>query len=443
LLVYLILVATFGFTLMVAEIAIGRKTGKSAIDAFRSFGSRYAFIGIIAAAVPIIITPYYCVIGGWISKYLVTYISGAGATTADGGTFFSGFITSSGEPVIWTAIFIMMVMLVVGIGLEKGIEKLNAVVMPLLLVFTLAISLYVLTIPGALDGLAYYLIPRLEDFSVATVVAAMGQMFFSLSLAMGIMITYGSYMTKNAKIEGSVRQIEIADTALAFICGLMIIPAVFAFSGAEGARQAGPGLLFITMPQIFQTLPFADVLGAIFFFAVFFAALTSAISLAETVVSFVMDRLHWSRRRAAILVFLGILALAMPPTLGFSDWSGVTLTIGAVQMSILDIMDFISNSVLMPLVALLICIFVGYWIGPDTIIAEVERSAHTQDGSTQDNLMHGNVEKNGSTIVSATTLHARFKSAPLFRVMIRYIAPILLLIILISSVLNGIGLVSI
>ncbi|MDR0500724.1 MAG: sodium-dependent transporter, partial [Coriobacteriales bacterium] len=241
LLVYLILVVTFGFTLMVAEIAIGRKTGKSAIDAFRSFGSRYAFIGVLAAIVPIIITPYYCVIGGWISKYLVTYVTGGGGATADGGGFFSGFITSSGEPIFWTALFVVLVMLVVGIGLEKGIEKLNAVVMPLLLVFTVSISLYALSIPGAIDGLAYYLIPRLEDFSVATVVAAMGQMFFSLSLAMGIMITYGSYMTKDAKIEGSVRQIEIADTALAFICGLMIIPAVFAFSGAEGARQAGPG----------------------------------------------------------------------------------------------------------------------------------------------------------------------------------------------------------
>ncbi|MDR1714118.1 MAG: sodium-dependent transporter [Coriobacteriales bacterium] len=414
LLVYLLLVVTFGFTLMVAEIAIGRRTGKSAIDAFRSFGQRYAAIGVLTALVPVIITPYYCVIGGWISKYLFTYLSGGGAATADGGGFFSGFIATSGEPLGWTALFVVLVMLVVGLGVEKGIEKLNGVVMPMLLLFTIGISIYALTIPGALDGLAYYIIPHLSDISIATVVAAMGQMFFSLSLAMGIMITYGSYTSRDTDIEKSVRQIEIADTALAFICGLMIIPAVFAFSGVEGARQAGPGLLFITLPQVFAQTGFATVLGAVFFFAVFFAALTSAISLAETVVSFAMDRFGLSRRKAALAVFVVILLLAIPPTLGFSDWGAATLTIGAAQMSILDVMDFISNSVLMPLVALLVCLFVGWWRGPDVVIDEVK-----------------------------ATKSARFASEGLFKVMIRWVAPLFLLIILISSILNGLGVVSI
>ncbi|MDR3315071.1 MAG: sodium-dependent transporter [Coriobacteriales bacterium] len=413
LLVYLILVVTFGFTLMLAELAIGRKTGKSAIDAFRSFGKRYAIIGVLTALVPVIITPYYCVIGGWISKYLVVYLTGGGAGTADGGGFFSGFIASSGEPVLWTALFIVLVMLVVGIGLEKGIEKLNSIVMPVLLLFVIGISIYALTIPGALDGLAYYLIPRLEDFSIATVVAAMGQLFFSLSLAMGIMITYGSYTSKETNLEKSVRQIEIGDTALALLCGLMIIPAVFAFSGAEGAQQAGPGLLFITMPQVFATLPFSTALGAVFFFAVFFAALTSAISLAEAIVSFVMDRLGFSRRKAALMVFVGVLLLAIPPTLGFSDWGNATLTIGSADMTILDIMDFLSNSILMPLVALLVCLFVGYWVGPAFVKDEVE-----------------------------ATGGVHFKAMTLFRVMIRYIAPAFLLIILISSVLNATGIIA-
>jgi NSS family neurotransmitter:Na+ symporter len=410
---YLVLVATFGFALMMAEVALGRRTGLSATGAFRQLGKRYAIIGTLASLVPMIITPYYCVIGGWVAKYFAVFVTGSEAAAADGGPYFSAFIGSFPEPVLWTLVFALVVMLVVGVGLKNGIERVNKVFMPVFLVLALALGLYALTIPGALDGLAYFVIPHLEDFGLNTVVAAMGQMFFSLSLAMGIMITYGSYMRKEDDLEQSVHRIEFFDTLVALLAGLMIIPAVFAFSGVAGAQQAGPGLMFVTMPQVFVTLPLARVLGGVFFLLVLFAALTSAISLAETVVSILMDRFHWTRRKTVLVVTAGLLAVALLPTLGFSLLSGATVTLGAASMTILDLMDFVSNNLLMPLVALLTCLFVGYWVGPRLVQEEVE-----------------------------STPGVRFKGAVLFKVMIRYVAPAFLLVILISSVLNTLGVIT-
>jgi NSS family neurotransmitter:Na+ symporter len=413
LLTYLLLVVTFGFALMMAEVAIGRKTGLSAIGAFKKLGEKYAFIGYLESLVPIIILPYYCVIGGWILKYITTFATGGHQAAASGGDFFNGFIATSGEPVIYTAVFLLLAFVVVGRGLKRGIERLNAVLMPALLVLAVAITIYSLTIPGALDGLAFYLIPRFEDFGLGTVIAAMGQMFFSLSLAMGIMVTYGSYMRKEDNLEKSVKHIELFDSLVAVLAGLMIIPAVFAFSGAEGASQAGPGLMFVTMPQVFATTPLPQVIGLLFFLLVLFAALTSAISLAETVVSIFCDRFGWPRLRSVLVVGVGILALAMLPTLGFSDLSWLAVTIGKTQMSILDLMDFFSNNILMPLTALLICLLVGWKLKPAMVTAEVER-----------------------------TPGAKFKRARLFSVMIRYVAPVFLLVILVSSTLNAAGLIT-
>jgi NSS family neurotransmitter:Na+ symporter len=413
LLIYLALVVTFGFTLMMAEIALGRSTRLSVIGAYKKLSKRFAFLGALTMLVPIIILPYYSVIGGWILRYIGAFVSGEGMQAADGGAYFEAFITSPLSALILAAVFILVTMIVVGIGLQKGIERLNSVFMPALIVLSLGIGIYALTIPGALDGLAYYLIPRLEDFGPQTFIAAMGQMFLSLSLAMGIMVTYGSYLGKDDNMEGDVRRIELFDTAIAFLAGFMIIPAVFAFSGIEGAQQAGPSLMFVTMPQVFAMQPIGQVVGLLFFLLVLFAALTSAISIAETVVSIFIDRFGWSRIKAVIIVTLLILALAVPPTLGFSVLSNVTLPLGSVNMGILDIMDFVSNSVLMPLVALLTCLFVGYWLKPDFVVDEVESSAGVH-----------------------------FKAKRLFWVMVRYIAPVFLLLIFITSVLNALGVIS-
>ena len=406
LLIYLILAVTFGFTLMIAEIALGRKTGLSAIGAFRSLDKRYNFLGILAVIVPVIIFPYYSVIGGWVVKYFTVFVTG-GVQDSAGDTYFTDFIGGTIEPIGWFLIFLAFTAVVVLCGVEKGIEKVSKIMMPILVVLTVIISVYGLTLKGATEGLVYYVKPHMADVSVKTVLAAMGQLFYSMSLAMGIMITYGSYMKKSDKLESSVRQIELFDTGIAFLAGLMIIPAVFAFSGGDrSALNAGPGLMFMTLPKVFASMKFGGVIGTIFFLLVFFAALTSAISLMETIVSVFMDKFGWKRRFTGIFVAILALVMGIPSSLGFGPLASISWN----GMSILDIMDFISNSVLMPVVALFTCIFVGFVIKPKAVADEVKES----DGT--------------------------FAAEGMFNVMIKWVAPLFLIIILISSVASGLGL---
>lgn len=405
LLCYIILAVTFGFALMTAEIALGRKTGLSAIGAFSALNKRYRFVGVLVTLVPVIIFPYYSVIGGWVIKYFFTFLTG-GVSAAAEDTYFTGFISGVSEPIVWFVIFTAITAAVVICGVEKGIEKVSKVMMPLLVVLTVGISLYVLTIDGAMEGVKYYVLPHMSDFSIKTLLSSMGQLFYSMSLAMGIMITYGSYMSKSTNLESSVRQIEIFDTGIAFFAGLMIVPAVFAFSGGDpSALKAGPGLMFITLPKVFASIRFGGFLGTVFFVLVFFAAITSAISLMETIVSILMDFFHWSRRKTSILVFIYSLLMGVPSSLGFGIWDFVK----PLGMSILDAWDFISNSILMPIVALLTCFFAGFVIKPKAIIEE------------------------------ACAEGADFKGKHLFTVVIKWVAPVILVAILISSILNALG----
>ena len=404
LLVYIILAVTFGFSLMIAEIAIGRKTGLSAIGAFGKLSKKFKFVGMIAAIIPIIIFPYYSVIGGWVTKYLAVFVSGsAKAATSD--TYFTDFIAKPAEPLVWFAIFIGITAVIVMLGVEKGVEKVSKLMMPVLVVLTLFIAVYGLFIPGAMEGFLYYITPDFSRFSATTVLAAMGQLFYSMSLARGIMITYGSYMKKDVNLESAVHQIEIFDTGVAFLAGMMIIPSVFAFSGGdEAALGKGPGLMFITLPKVFDSMPGGTIIGAAFFLLVLFAALTSAISLMETIVSIFEDKLNFGRKKTCLLVLAGTFVLGIPSSLGF----GVLGNISVLGLSILDMFDFVSNSVLMPVVAILTCIFIGYVLKPQTLIDEVEVSAP-------------------------------FKAKKLFTVVIKYIAPVCIVLILISSVLDVLG----
>lgn len=278
LLIYLILAVTFGFALMITEIAIGRKTGKSVIGAYSAINKRFAPLGWLAAAIPVVILPYYCVIGGWVLKYLTEFATGGGKSTADSGDYFSAFISSPAAPMVFFAIFIVLTAAVVMLGVEKGIEKVSKILMPVLMLLIIGIGVYTLTLPGAIDGLIYYVKPDLSEFSIKTVIAAMGQLFYSMSLAMGIMITYGSYMRKEDNIEKSVRQIEIFDTLVAFLAGLIIVPAVFVFSGGDrSALNAGPKLMFVTLPNVFDSMSGGQIVGTVFFVLVALAALTSSI----------------------------------------------------------------------------------------------------------------------------------------------------------------------
>ena len=409
LLVYLILAVTFGFALMCAEIAIGRKTGQSAINAFGSLNKKFGFIGLLGSLVPIFILPYYSVIGGWVTKFFAVFASGQMTAAADP-AYFGTFITQPFEPIGWFFLFLGLTALIVLFGVEKGIEKVSKVMMPVLVVLTLGIAIYGMCMPGALEGVKYYIIPDFSKFSVNTILAAMGQLFYSMSLAMGIMITYGSYMKKDVSIESSVRSIELFDTGIAFLAGMMVIPAVFACGNpSEDLAKAGPTLMFQVLPRVFNSLGTVagSILGALFFLLVFFAALTSSISLMETVVSIFRDKFGWGRKFACIVVLLISILLGVPSSLGFGAWDFVTLG----GMTILDMFDFATNSVVMPIVALLTCIFIGFVLKPKTLSEEV-------------------------------ALTGTFKRRKMFEVMIKYVAPICILLILISSVLSGLGIIS-
>lgn len=415
LLVYLILALTFGFALLTTEIAIGRKTKQSPLTAYRYLSKKWGFLGILSCLVPMIIMPYYCVIGGWVVKYFIAFLTGqGGAAAADG--YFTGFITQNVSPVVFMVIFLLMAALVVYLGVDKGIEKCSRVLMPLLLVMIVGISVFALTVThtdesgvtrSGLDGLAIYVIP---DFSGLTlgkllqvIMDALGQLFFSLSVAMGIMIAYGSYVKDDTDLGRSINQIEFFDTLVAFLAGLMIVPAVYIFMGREG-MSAGPSLMFVTLPKIFAAMGGVGiVIGIIFFLVVLFAAVTSAVSILEAIVSSFMDHFHISRQKSCILNTLISLALAVLVCLGYNVlYFELELPNGSVAQ-ILDVMDYISNSILMPVVAFATCILVGWVLTPKAIIEEVEKGG------------------------------CRFGRKGLYILMIRFVAPAMLFILLLQS----------
>lgn len=423
LLIYIILVCTFGYALMVAENAIGRKSGKSSLNAFSSLNKKWGFLGVIATIIPCIILPYYNVIGGWIIQYFTVYFGGLvtdvanalqglttngtyGAGLLAGATYFTDMLASPTSLLVTQTIFTLLVMLVLLKGVKKGVERVSTILMPILIVLAIAISIYSITMPGAIEGVKYFFIPNFKNFSVMGVLAAMGQMFYSLSLAMGIMIAYGSYMPKNTSLEKNVTRIEIFDTAIAVLAGVMIIPAVFAFDKTQ--LSAGPGLMFMTLPKVFNTMPMANLVGVLFFFLVFAAAITSAISIMETIVASVCDHFKISRKAAVLITGIGSWLVSFLPALGYNVLSGVKFF---GRFDILDFMDFITNSVLMPICALLTCLFVTFGIGTKLIEDEV--------------LSFGKFNRKG-----------------LFKVMIKYIAPILVCLVLVSSILSSFGIIS-
>lgn len=402
LLVYLILACTFGFTLMTTEIAIGRKTGKSELQAYGTVHKGFKALGPFASLVPFIITPYYCVIGGWVLKYLVTFIKGAGES-ASGDQFFGDFYTGFEGPSVYFLIFVVLTTAVVIFGVQKGIENISKVMMPVLVVITIAIAIYTCLMPGAGEGVKYYLLPNFEDFTFAkllkTIVAAMGQMFYSMSLAMGIMITYGSYMRKEDSIEKSVRQIEVFDTAIAMLAGLIIVPAVFIFSnGDQSALNAGPSLMFITLPKVFASMKGGQVIGALFFVLVALAALTSSISLLETMVSIIAEKTKLNRVWSTIICFGVTILIGMISVLGYSKWSDFTI----LGYQMLDFFDFISNNVMMPLVALATCILVGFFASTKYVEEEVLLSQE------------------------------KFGAVKLYRIMVKWVCPVCMVIILLT-----------
>ena len=410
LLVYIILALTFGYAMIMAETSLGRMTGKSPVGAYGAFGkSKWRSLGgWINAVIPILIVPYYSVIGGWVIKYLVEYLLGHGQRLAADG-YFSTFISGGVSTEVCFVIFALFTLVIIFAGVRNGIERVSKVMMPILVVLSLIIAVYSVTRPGALAGVKYFLVPNFRDFSWMTVVSAMGQVFYSLSIAMGILITFGSYMKKDVSIEGSTRNVEIFDTAIAIMAGLMIIPAVFAFSGGSADNlKAGPSLMFITIPKVFASMGMGTVVGILFFLLVLFAAVTSSIALTESAVSTFEDEFGWGRRKSTVIIGIVMLALGSLSSLGYGPLAGVTI----LGMQFLDFFDFLTNSVMMPIAAIATCLLVSRVVGVDAIEQEV-----TLEGGT-------------------------FRRKKIFCVMIRYICPIFAVIILLSSVANAFGLIS-
>ena len=349
LLIYILLALTFGYTMIMAETSIGRMTKKSPVGAYASFGrSKWlSFGGWINAVIPLLIVPYYSVIGGWVIKYLVGYLTGNGSALAADG-YFSTFISDGFSTEICFLIFAGITLGIIYAGVRNGIERVSKFMMPILVVLSVMIAVYSMTRPGAVRGIQYFLVPNLKNFSWMTVVTAMGQMFYSLSIAMGILITFGSYMKKDISIEGSAEHVEIFDTAIAIMAGLMIIPAVFAFSGGDpDTLQAGPALMFITIPKVFANMGMGTFVGVLFFILVLFAALTSSIALTESSVSTIEDELGWSRKKSTLLVAVVMVILGTLSCLGYGPLASVTI----IGMQFLDFFDFMTNSVMMPIAA--------------------------------------------------------------------------------------------
>lgn len=416
LVIYLVLALTFGFTLLSTEIAIGRKTKQSPLTAYGKIHKSWKPLGVIACIVPVIILPYYCAIGGWVLKYFIAYLTGNGMAAAEDG-YFTGFITSDIEPLIMMFLFLFAVAFIIFRGVNKGIEASSQIIMPVLLLLVVIIAIFSLTIKhtGAdgitrtgLEGFKVYVVPSFEGLTVkgffSVLVDAMGQLFFSLSVAMGIMVAYGSYVKDDANLTRSINQIEIFDTAVAFLAGVMIIPAVFTFMGAEGMQASGPSLMFVSLPKVFAAMgKIGNIVGCLFFAMVLFAAVTSAMSVMEAVVSSFMDQFHISRTKAACVEGIIALIAGIVVCLGYNAlYFEVTLPNGAVAQ-ILDIMDYISNNLLMPVVAIGTCILIGWVVKPKVIIDEVEKSG------------------------------GKFGRKWLYIPMIKVVAPILLIILLLKS----------
>ena len=415
LVVYIILALTFGFTLLVSEVAIGRKTKQSCLTAYGKINKRWGWLGGLTGEVTFIIFPYYCVIGGWVLKYCVVFITGQEVEAA-GDTFFTDFIGNNFEPIIFLALFMAATCFVVYRGVNKGIEAMSKILMPVLLFFVIGIAIFSLTIQGGdaqngrtgMEGFAKYVIPNVEGMGIVdflhVVMDAMGQLFYSISVAMGIMITYGSYCKDDSNLMKSVNQIEIFDTLVAFLAGVMIIPAVYVFLGNDGLESAGPGLMFIALPKVFTEMGVAGrIFGSIFFLMVLFAALTSSVSILEAVASGIIDKANVSRKKATIIETVIGLILGIVVCFGYTIWKFDVLLPNGSHAQILDIFDYVSNNILMPIVAIGTCVLIGWLAKPRYVIDEVT--------------------KNGE----------KFNRKMVYIAMVQYVAPALLFILLLGS----------
>ncbi|WP_346885706.1 sodium-dependent transporter [Clostridium sp. UBA4395] len=396
--IYLAMIVIIGFVIMLGEMAIGRNTHLSSVGAYRKLSEKWAFVGFIGVVVGFCILAFYSVIGGWVLNYIGKYLIG-GISGAEAGSYFSGFIASTTQPIVWHLVFMILCCVIVLKGIAGGIEKASKFMMPALFVLLVVIAIRSVTLDGAMEGIKFFLKPDFSKVTIGTVMAALGQAFFSLSLGMGAIITYGSYLGNTENLEKNAVIIPAIDTMVALLAGFAVLPAVFAFGFEPGA---GPSLMFITLPSVFDSMPFGQFFGILFFILILFAALTSAISLLEVVVAFVIDTFKIERKKATIIISTILFFIGIPCSLANGPVMKDVLIFG---YNFFDFMSFLAENLLMPLGGLLMCIFIGYVWGVDNISDEISC--------------------NGKY---------KFRSKPFFVIMIKYIAPVLIFIIWLNAI---------
>ncbi len=391
--VYLIIVLLIGFTLTLGEILIGRHTQLGAVGAYKKLNKKWAWLGGLGVLAGFLILSFYSVVGGWTINYMVKSITGV-LSTAD----FGALITSPVEPVVYHAIFMLATLGIVIGGISEGIERASKVLMPALFVMTIIVMIRSLTLDGAMEGVKFLLAPDFSAIDSSVILAALGQVFFSLSLGMGCMITYGSYLSKDENLVKSSLITPLLDTFIAILAGLTILPAVFAF-GFDPTE--GPGLLFVTLPSVFSKMPLGNFFAFIFFTLVFFAALTSAISLLEVTVAYLVDEFNWKRRGATVVMAGIIFLLGVAASLGLGIWDHITIL---PEMDIFDSLDFTASNILLPLGGMFMSIFIGWVWGIENAIKEFSGESEFA-----------------------------LKLAPVWAFLIKYVAPIAIAIVFLES----------
>ena len=415
--VYIIFAVTFGFALLITEIAIGRKTKESCLTAYGKLKSGWGFLGWLSFIVPSIIYTYYCVIGGWVLKYLIAFLNFTSHDTASD-NYFSKFISNPFLTIFFCAVFALISAFIIYRGVEKGIEKFSKILMPALVVLVIIVAVYSCFIKhsDAVDhvtrtgweGMKLYFVPDFSDLTIKKLFTvcldAIGQLFYSLSIAMGIMVTYGSYMKDDVDLNKSVHHIEIFDTGIAVLAGMMIIPAVYVFKGLEG-MSAGPGLMFVSLPKVFMSMGIVGrFVGLLFFIMVAFAAMTSCISILEAIVSGLIDKFGWSRHKSVIVAGFASFAVSIIICLGYKQLYFELPLPNGTTAQLLDIFDYVSNNVIMPILAILTCVLIGWIVKPEYVISEIQRNGEP------------------------------FRRKWVYIVMVKYIAPVFLVILLLFSV---------
>lgn len=396
---YFVLLVILGIPILLVEMSIGRKTRLNAIGACEKIRKGWGFVGAIGIFGAFVILSYYNVIGGWIIKYLFTYIFQGHIINPD--TCFAEFSSSAFEPIIWLTVFLTFSALIVINGVSGGIEKISKIFLPLLLVFIIVLAVVSLALPGSSAGVRFFLVPDFSTINGFSDIAkiflnAMGQVFFSLSLGMGTLITYGSYLDKNADIQKNSVAIPLIDTFIAIMAGFAILPAVFSFGMKP---DAGAGLLFQTLPNVFERMTAGRFLAIIFFLLVFFAGITSSVSLLEVITSYFIDNHNWERKKAVIIVSVAVGIMGIFASLSFG-----AVKINLFGMSFFDFLTFLSDKILMPIGGFLLCILVGWLWGTKNIADEI-----SSDGKY------------------------KFRYEKLLSFSLRYLTPVMILIILISS----------